>query len=87
MLDSSHSVIYLTAIELFNRFERQDFVKFGEDKNYNTHYLLDCDLLIIDDLGTEFGNSYTNSKLFYVINERLLRQKAPLYQRIYPYIL
>jgi len=76
LLDSSHSVIYLTAIELFNRFEQQDFVKFGEEKNYNTNYLLDCDLLIIDDLGTECGNSYTNSKLFYVINERLLRQKS-----------
>lgn len=78
LLDSSHSVIYLTAIELFNRFEQQDFVKFGEDKNYSTHYLLDCDLLIIDDLGTELGNSYTNSKLFYVINERLLRQKSTI---------
>ncbi len=78
LLDSSHSVIYLTAIELFNRFEQQDFVKFGEEKHYNTHYLLDCDLLIIDDLGTEFGNSYTNSKLFYVINERLLRQKSTI---------
>ena len=27
-------------------------------------YILDCDLLIIDDLGTELNNSFTSSQLF-----------------------
>ena len=77
LLDSSHSVIYLTAIELFKIFEKQDFNK-SDDGNglIDSNYILDCDLLIIDDLGTEFGNSYTNSKLFYCISERILRQKS-----------
>ncbi|MGN0374536.1 MAG: DNA replication protein DnaC, partial [Butyrivibrio sp.] len=30
-----------------------------------------CDLLIIDDLGTELVNSYTNSRLFHCLNNRL----------------
>ncbi len=34
--------------------------------------ILDCGLLIIDDLGTELVNSFTNSRLFYCINERIL---------------
>lgn len=78
LLDSSHSVIYLTAIELFSAFQRQDFSRFGEDRDFDANYLLDCDLLIIDDLGTEVGNTYTNSKLFYVINERMLRKKSTI---------
>ncbi|MBQ4284267.1 MAG: ATP-binding protein [Lachnospira sp.] len=76
LLDTSHSVIYLTAIELFKKFEQQDFNKSYKDSDADSDYILDCDLLIIDDLGTEVGNTYTNSKLFYVINERILRQKS-----------
>ena len=57
---------------------RQDFSCFGEDKDSDANYLSDCDLLIIDDLGTEVGNTYTNSKLFYVINERMLKKKSTI---------
>jgi DNA replication protein DnaC len=77
LLETSHSVIYLTAIELFQKFEQQDFNKPDTSTaTLDSSYILDCDLLIIDDLGTEFGNSYTNSRLFYCINERILRQKS-----------
>lgn len=77
LLDSSHSVIYLTATELFQQFEQQDFHKPDTSQiSLDGNYILDCDLLIIDDLGTEFSNSYTNSRLFYCINERLLRKKS-----------
>ena len=76
LLDSYHSVIYLTAIELFKCFENSDFNK-GQDVEYqDVSYFIDCDLLIIDDLGTENYNSYTVSKLFYIINERILRKKS-----------
>lgn len=74
LLDSSHSVIYLTAIEFFESFESRDFNK-DRDNVVDTQYFLDADLLIIDDLGTENSNSYTNSRLFYIINERSIRKK------------
>lgn len=77
LLNTSHSVIYLTAIELFQKFEANDFNKsYQSDVPFNSNYILDCDLLIIDDLGTENGNTYTNSRLFYCINERILRKKS-----------
>ncbi len=41
-------------------------------------FILDCDLLIIDDLGTELSNAFTNSKLFYCLNERFIRKKPIL---------
>ena len=79
VLDSSHSVIYLTAIELFDAFASHDFAhdKFNGENSMND-YILDCDLLIIDDLGTELSNSFTNSKLFYCINERILKHKSTI---------
>ena len=40
--------------------------------------IFDCDLLIIDDLGTELANSFTASRLFLCLNERMLRQKSTL---------
>ena len=41
-------------------------------------YLYDCDLLIIDDLGTELTNAFVSSQLFLCINERLTREKSTL---------
>ncbi len=79
LLDKGFTVIYLTAFRLFDILEKY---KFGKDENnsYNASnqfdYILDCNLLIIDDLGTEFYNSFTNSQLYLIINERLLRKKS-----------
>ena len=42
------------------------------------NYVFDCDLLIIDDLGTELTNSFIASQLFLCINERLARRKSTL---------
>lgn len=80
ILNSSHSVIYLTAIELFDIFAEHDFShdKFKDIGETMNDYILDCDLLIIDDLGTELSNSFTNSKLFYCVNERILKQKSTI---------
>ena len=41
-------------------------------------YILDCDLLIIDDLGTELNNSFTSSQLFYCINERMNMNRSTI---------
>ena len=42
------------------------------------YYILDCDLLIIDDLGTELNNAFITSQLFLCINERLLARKSTI---------
>lgn len=77
LMDQSYSVIYLTAIQLFDLFSKSTFDQSEENIESASiyQYVLECDLLIIDDLGTELTNSFTNSKLFYTINERFLRQK------------
>lgn len=81
LLDRGFTVIYLTAFRLFDILEKYKFGK-GEDSTYAASnqfdYILDCDLLIIDDLGTEMNNSFTTSQLYLIINERLLRQKSTI---------
>jgi DNA replication protein DnaC len=71
LLDSCYSVIYLSAAELFEIFSShqfQDEPKQEEELMY--HHIYDCDLLIIDDLGTEVANNFTMSRLFSCVNER-----------------
>lgn len=81
LLDNGYTVIYLTAFRLFDILEKHKFGK-DEDNSYQAanqfDYILDCELLIIDDLGTELNNSFTNSQLYLIINERLLRQKSTI---------
>lgn len=79
LLDRSYSVVYLPAVDMYEIFSRErfDYGSTDEDRD-RSRYLLDCDLLIIDDLGTELVNAFTTSQLFYCINERLLRKKGTI---------
>ena len=73
VLDSCLSVLYFSAIDLFNLFSRNRFQteEAGIDRS-----VLSADLLLIDDLGTENVNAFTSSKLFYCVNERMNRKKS-----------
>ena len=73
------SVIYLSAIELFDVMA-QARVQHVDDVMVNELYdrIFECDALVIDDLGSELTNSLTNSNLFYLLNSRLLSGRATL---------
>ena len=76
LMDAGFSVIYYSAPALFNMFAHSTFHKDDTDAQNIRHYAFDCDLLIIDDLGTEFTNSFIASQLFTCVNERLLNKKS-----------
>ena len=77
LLDKGHSVIYFTAFQLFDILSKGIFDK--DNKAMAAHQnIFDCDLLIIDDLGTELANSFTTSQLFLCLNERILRKKSTI---------
>ena len=79
LIDSGHSVIYLSAGDLFEVFSRNKFdYDTPEDMRDTYRYILDCDLLIIDDLGTELTNSFTVSQLFICLNDRILQKKSTI---------
>lgn len=77
LLDQGHSVIYLTSFELFHIFEQNVFER-DRDMRESCQNILDCDLLIIDDLGTEMSNTFTVSQLFLCLNERILTKKSTI---------
>lgn len=67
VIERGFDVLYVSAIDMFADFEQKQFGS-GED---NTRRYFDCDLLIIDDLGTELTNQFTVSCLYNVINSRI----------------
>lgn len=80
LLDTAHTVIYLTSFELFDILEKNKFSRTGEDYEIKEQFqgILDCDLLIIDDLGTELNNAFISSQLYLCMNERLLNRKSTI---------
>lgn len=77
LLDHGYSVIYFTAFQLFDILSKGVFEK--ESDAIAAHQnIFDCDMLVIDDLGTELINTFTSSQLFLCVNERLLRQKSTI---------
>lgn len=76
LLSTGHSVVYYSSITLFELLSKLLRERDGESQDALTDELLESDLLIIDDLGTELLNAYTNSKFFQIVNERILRHKS-----------
>ncbi len=72
--DRGFSVVYETAIRMFADFEDEKFG--GEEQRGLTHKYLACDLLIIDDIGTEMTTQFTISAMYNIINTRLMDGKA-----------
>ena len=79
LLDRGYTVLYMTAYELCSAFEAYRFRDKGRpasEEGSIQDLIQNIDLLIIDDLGTEFSTALSVSDLFYCINQRILLQKA-----------
>ena len=82
LLKKGKTVIYQTAPVLLESVI--DF-KMNRQKNLNNDFyqsILECDLLIIDDLGTECINNMKFSELFNIINSRLLNSNNKITKTI-----
>ena len=69
------SVVYDTAQSVFVRFEDE---KFGREEGDEVRRVLNCDLLILDDLGTEMTTSFVQSALYQIVNTRLMTEKSTI---------
>lgn len=79
LLNKGFSVIYFSAVGLFDTLARYSFDTKSKETLYNFYKdLYNCDLVIIDDLGTEVTNSFVTSQLFSCLNERHMRKKASI---------
>lgn len=72
LLDRGVSVLYFTATGLFEYFSKRMREEDTED------YIEEVEVILIDDLGTEFSNSFTTSRFFALLNQRILDRKTML---------
>ena len=77
LLDRSYFVLYFSAFDLFDLLSKNTFQRDIQSADMAS-FIYDCDLLIIDDLGTELTNSFVSSQLFCCINERIMNKKATI---------
>lgn len=79
LIESGHSVIYFSATGLFDLLSKNSFDYKNRDELRDAYAdLYQCDLLIIDDLGTELTNQFVTSQLFALLNERHMGKKATI---------
>lgn len=74
VLDLGYLVVYKTSDELIKNLRE---IRFNNDPSLES-LLLECDLLIIDDLGAEHLNEFAVTELFNIINKKILAKKKML---------
>jgi DNA replication protein DnaC len=72
--EQGYTVCYESAISLFAKLEKAKFVP-TEESRREAEKLENCDLLIIDDLGTEMPGQFVNAALYGLLNQRLMLRK------------
>lgn len=80
VIEKGYSIIYSSAQNLLYKLEKEKFSRDNSADNFSDYmqFVLDCDLLIIDDLGAEFATNFTSSTIYNIINSRLLQSKPTI---------
>ncbi len=77
VIERGFDVVYDTSQNILADFEYERFVRgYSDTSEVRTDKYFDCDLLIIDDLGTEVANQFTVSCLYNIINTRINQRKS-----------
>jgi len=75
--EAGFSVVYDTAVHIFDRFEAKKFGR-GDTAEEDTGRVLRCDLLILDDLGTEMTTAFVVSALYEIVNTRMMEGRSTI---------
>lgn len=82
LIRAGYGVVYLSANELLTVLEDYKFKRnsSADSETIYEHYtaIHECDLLIIDDLGTEMVNNFAISQLFHLLNSRQLQRRSTI---------
>ncbi len=77
VIEKGFGVIYCSTPEILAKLEKEQFRKTNSDED-SEETLKECDLLILDDLGSEFHTAFTKNKIYNIINFRLIHQKPTI---------
>ncbi len=75
VINRGYSVVYVSAPDILSKLEREHFSADFQDEQGIMQSLLECDLLIIDDLGTEFVTPFSSSTIYNLFNSRVNANK------------
>jgi len=79
VIERGFDVVYDTAQNILADFEYERFSRgYSDTSEPKTAKYFDCDLLIIDDLGTEISNQFTTACIYNIINTRMNKSKSML---------
>lgn len=78
VIQKGFGVIYSSAQNLAATLEKERFARIEEGELTTDEQFSECDLLILDDLGTEFHTAYTDAVLYDIINSRMLAGKPTI---------
>lgn len=73
-----YSVVYDTAIHVFDCIDKEHFGRASEQELRLTQRIMECDLLILDDLGTEARGNLITPSLYNIINGRMTSEKPTI---------
>ena len=79
VLNKGYGVIYGSVPNILSKLEKERFrynKAFEQDET--EQYLNECDLLILDDLGTEFSTNFSNSMIYNIVNTRIMYSKPTI---------
>lgn len=76
VLEKGYGVIYDSAINILRSIEKEHFSH--EHSSEMIDLVMDTDLLILDDLGTEYETPFYNATIYNIINTRLNRRKPSI---------
>ena len=76
VIKKGYNVVYGPAQNLFSQVEKEHFTYNGSTENLDL--LLDADLLVIDDLGTEFMTNFVQSLFYDIVNTRMLKGRPTI---------
>ncbi|MEG1964836.1 MAG: ATP-binding protein [Oscillospiraceae bacterium] len=80
VIEKGYTIIYSSTQNLLYKLEKERFSKDYNNDNFGDYMklILECDLLILDDLGAEFATNFTSSTIYNIINSRLLQSKPTI---------
>lgn len=78
VLKKGYGVVYGSVQNLFSNVEKEHFGRSNDADGTTENMLLECDLLILDDLGAEFTTNFTIATLNNIVNTRLLTSKPTI---------
>lgn len=78
VIEKGFGVIYGSAQNIISKMEKEKFRGYQNSSDETERHYIDCDLLIIDDLGTEYLTSFSSAAIYNIVNSRIMMNKPTI---------